>query len=138
MDQGKTYTGTKTLKTWPMARGEYNAYRGWAAPEGEDQSTAGYLVEYTDGGAANDSRHAGYISWSPADVFNRAYKVADTFQDRVRNERADLADNVIKLSAFLQTHQFAQLTDTQREDLLEQHTAMMRYVNILDKRIAAF
>jgi len=71
------YTGTKTvLGTGPMTRGEYNTYRGWAVPEGEDQSVGGYLVEYTDGGKANDSRHAGYISWSPADVFEKAYRLA--------------------------------------------------------------
>lgn len=57
-----------------MTRGEYNDYRGWQYPEGEDQTVVGYLVEYEDGGKANDSRHAGYISWSPADVFERAYK----------------------------------------------------------------
>lgn len=70
----KRYTGTKTLAATPMTRGEYNAYRGWTAPEGEPQDVAGYLVEYEDGGKANDSRHAGYISWSPADVFERTYR----------------------------------------------------------------
>lgn len=36
-----------------------------------------YLVEYLDGGRANDSRHAGYISWSPKDVFERAYRTTE-------------------------------------------------------------
>jgi hypothetical protein len=71
---GVRYSGTKTLIAWPMTRGQYNAYRTWTPPEGKDQTTAGYLVEYADGGPANDSRHAGYISWSPADVFERTYK----------------------------------------------------------------
>lgn len=75
---GVRYSGTKTLTAWPMTRGQYNSYRTWTPPEGEDQTTAGYLVEYADGGAANDSRHAGYISWSPADVFERSYKVVQT------------------------------------------------------------
>ena len=57
-----------------MTRGEYNEYRGWATPEGEDPQDAGYLVEYQDGGKANDSRHTGYISWSPKDVFERSYQ----------------------------------------------------------------
>lgn len=70
----KLYEGTKRLHAQPMTRGEYNAYRGWQMPEGEDPADAGYLVEYQDGGKANDSRHAGYISWSPADVFERSYK----------------------------------------------------------------
>lgn len=69
-----TYIGTKLIHAQPMTRGEYNTYRGWTAPEGEDQSADGYLVEYLDGGLANDARHKGYISWSPADVFDRAYR----------------------------------------------------------------
>jgi hypothetical protein len=70
----KTYIGTKIINATPMSRGEYNAYRGWTPPEGEDQSVDGYLVEYTDGGKANDSRHAGYISWSPKEQFDNAYR----------------------------------------------------------------
>lgn len=68
------YEGTKRLYATPMTRGEYNAYRGWESPAGENPADSGYLVEYQDGGKANDSRHAGYISWSPADVFERTYK----------------------------------------------------------------
>jgi hypothetical protein len=75
-EHGAAYTGTKTVLASGMNRGEYNAYRGWEAPEGEDQHVNGYLVEYTDGGKANDSRHVGYISWSPADVFEKAYRLA--------------------------------------------------------------
>lgn len=68
------YEGTKRLYATPMTRGEYNAYRGWENPAGENPEDGGYLVEYQDGGKANDSRHARYISWSPADVFERTYK----------------------------------------------------------------
>lgn len=68
------YEGTKRLHATPMTRGEYNAYRGWENPVGENPADCGYLVEYQDGGKANDSRHAGYISWSPVDVFERTYK----------------------------------------------------------------
>lgn len=70
----KLYEGTKRLRAHPMTRGDYNAYRGWTMPEGENPTDAGYLVEYEDGGASNDQRHRGYISWSPADVFERTYK----------------------------------------------------------------
>jgi hypothetical protein len=62
------------LTAQPMTRGEYNAYRGWEAPAGEEQATEGYLVEYQDGGKANDERHKGYISWSPKDVFEKSYR----------------------------------------------------------------
>ena len=67
------FIGTKTIKARPMVRGEYNAYRGWSLPVDEHGADEGYLVEYTDGGKPNDARHAGYISWSPKDVFERTY-----------------------------------------------------------------
>lgn len=63
------YIGTKTLRARPMTRGEYNNYRGWAIPANEDPNEGGYLVEYED-----DGRHQGYISWSPSDVFEKAYR----------------------------------------------------------------
>ena len=68
------YTGTKDILAKPMNRADYNAYRGWELPADEDGADDGFLVEYIDGGRANDSRHGGYISWSPADVFARAYR----------------------------------------------------------------
>lgn len=70
----KRFIGTKLLTAKPMTRGEYNEYRGWAPPDKEDQTVPGYLVEYLDGGGANDVRHTGYISWSPKDVFDAAYR----------------------------------------------------------------
>ena len=69
----KTYVGTKRVMARPMSRGEYNEYRGCKTPENESPDDNGYLVEYTDGGGPNDERHAGCISWSPKDVFDRAY-----------------------------------------------------------------
>lgn len=67
------YQGCKSVLARPMTRGEYNTYRGWQLPPDESPDDAGYLVEYVDGGKANDLRHDGYISWSPKDVFDRAY-----------------------------------------------------------------
>ena len=70
----KLYEGTTQLRAKPMTRGEYIEYRNWDILESDDPADAGYLVEYEDGGRANDPRHAGYISWSPADAFERTYK----------------------------------------------------------------
>ena len=70
----KTYEGTKRVHARPMTRGEYNAYRGWEVPADENPADDGYLVEYLDGGKSNHPNHAGYISWSPKDVFERSYK----------------------------------------------------------------
>jgi hypothetical protein len=71
------YYGTKRLRAVPMTRGEYNEYRGWTLPADEDPNDEGYLVEYIDGGKANHPDHAGYISWSPKDVFEAAYQPTD-------------------------------------------------------------
>ena len=70
----KTYIGTKKILATPMNRKEYNDYRGWEVPEDENPDDEGYLVEYVDGGKSNHPDHAGYISWSPKDVFERAYR----------------------------------------------------------------
>ena len=100
----KLYEGTKRLHATPMNRGDYNAYRGWQVPADENPADEGYLVEYVDGGKPNDSRHAGYISWSPKDVFERSYKpvlaelpVVDPGQDSLEREiqaKADKAPRV--------------------------------------------
>lgn len=73
----KQFIGVKLIHAKPMTRTEYNAYRGWELPADENGSDAGFLVEYLDGGKANTPDHAGYVSWSPEDVFNRAYKPTD-------------------------------------------------------------
>lgn len=68
------YIGTKIINAKPMNRLAYNQFRGWELPADEDGSDDGYLVEYTDGGKANVAGYTGYVSWSPKDVFERAYR----------------------------------------------------------------
>ncbi|WP_408592047.1 DUF2829 domain-containing protein [Paracoccus marcusii] len=68
------HIGTKLIDARPMTRQAYNDYRGWPLPADENGADEGYLVEYLDGGQANHPDHAGYISWSPADVFDKAYR----------------------------------------------------------------
>lgn len=75
---GTVYEGTKQLTAWPMTRDKYCRYRGWVLPLEEEADTPGYLVEYADGGKPNDRRHESYISWSPADVFERTYKAVNS------------------------------------------------------------
>lgn len=79
----QVFIGTKRVMAFPMTRLEYNAYRGWELPANEDGSDAGYLVEYADGGKPNDHRHLGYISWSPKEQFDNAYRPTNrmTFGD---------------------------------------------------------
>lgn len=135
----KFYEGTKRIYAEPMTRGEYNTYRGWETPADEDPTDPGYLVEYTDGGKPNDSRHAGYISWSPADVFERAYKqVMLPHEQRVVDEKAELDERREKLAIFYSTPIFHGLPEAEQSRLLSQGVAMRTYSEILGERIAAF
>ncbi len=70
------FIGIKQLKASPMTRAEYNNYRGWDLPADENGADEGYLVEYADGlnNTKNHANHDGYISWSPKEVFEMAYR----------------------------------------------------------------
>lgn len=70
------YIGTKVINATPMTRLAYNQFRGWDLPADENGDDEGFLVEYVDGGKANTKQYAGYVSWSPKDVFERAYRPA--------------------------------------------------------------
>lgn len=71
----QTYVGVKAVKATPMTRGDYNKYRQWTIPNGEDQDAEGYLVEYLDGiGPPNVVGHAGYVTWTPKAPFEAAYR----------------------------------------------------------------
>ena len=70
----QTYIGTKLIHAEPMTRQAYNDFRGWTLPADEDGTDEGYLVEYLDGGKSNTTTHAGYVSWSPKEQFDNAYR----------------------------------------------------------------
>lgn len=71
------FIGTKIIAALAMTRLAYNGYRGWVLPADENGSDEGYLVEYLDGGKPNHPDHSGYISWSPKEQFDKAYRTAD-------------------------------------------------------------
>ena len=79
------YIGNKIINATPMTRLAYNEFRGWELPTNENGDDPGYLVEYIDGGQANTTTHAGYVSWSPQEVFERAYRPTTdmTFGDAI-------------------------------------------------------
>lgn len=61
------YIGAKLIEAKPMNLGDYNKFKGWTIPEDEDPKREGYLVKYSDD----------YISWSPKEVFEKAYLKVD-------------------------------------------------------------
>lgn len=130
------YIGTKVINAVPMTRLEYNQLRGWQLPEDENGADEGFLVEYVDGGKANHPGFTGYISWSPKDVFERAYKLAETHIDRMLIESAELKEKCQKLFYFLSSDKFKELSDLEQGMLVTQHAHMQQYRMILDARIA--
>jgi len=136
----KIYTGTKTINATPMNRADYNILRGWALPADEDGVDEGYLVEYTDGGKANHPNFAGYISWSPKDVFERAYHlVRASHEQRVIDEKTELDKKLSALRRFnMSSPVFPTLDTVEQNRLVRQEVAMSVYSSILEERIGAF
>jgi len=62
------YFGVKLIEAEPMKLGAYNIFKGWTIPEDEDPLKEGYKVKYSDN----------YISWSPKDTFEEAYRAIDS------------------------------------------------------------
>lgn len=90
----KKYIGTKQIEAEPMTMGE--AYeRGLLqvgrVPDAEYAKRMGYHVKYADG----------YESWSPAEPFEEAYKLADTSLDRMQIEAEEVNGRYVKLAAFI-------------------------------------
>lgn len=134
-----THVGTKVIHATMMNRARYNALRGWSVPADENPLDEGYLVQYADGGALNVPGFTGYVSWSPKDVFERAYgdgykAPAETFYDRLVKEVSDLRDKVEKLRAYIDSGKAAQLPIHDYNDLREQLSHMVAYLLVLEKR----
>lgn len=125
----KKYIGTKEIQAEPMTMGE--AYRrgllhAGRVPSESEKSKEGYYVRYENG----------YESWSPADVFEKAYKVADTFLDRLRIERDELHDRYVKAKNYLSSPLAEkQLTPREKGSLAAQVEFMRQYLLCVEERI---
>ena len=125
----KKYIGTKQIEAEPMTMGE--AYRrgllhAGRVPSESEKSKAGYYVKYDNG----------YESWSPADVFEKAYKLADTFLDRLRIERDELHDRYVKAKNYLSSPLAEkQLTPREKGSLAAQVEFMRQYLLCVEERI---
>lgn len=125
----KTYIGTKTVKAEPMVLGEFiNTYNRdpYANQHGSHPDTEeGYCVQYEDG----------YISWSPKAVFEKAYRVSETFIDRMEIELDNLSEKCDKLNKFIDENlKFQELSAPEQELMTAQLSAMFTYAKILEIR----
>ena len=127
----KKYIETKQIEAEPMTLGDFVQETG-RNPYGKDienhkETEKGYRVKYEDG----------YESWSPAKAFEKSYKCADTFLDRLHIEMKDLYDRLDKLVAFIDSGKMDEVvTDNYQKFLLRlQQVVMGNYVKTLECRI---
>ncbi|QWY83778.1 hypothetical protein [Rhizobium phage RHph_X3_15] len=134
------YVGTKVVNAKPMNRLEYCHFRGWQVPADENPLDEGYLIEYTDREENMIEGFKGYVSWSPKDVFERAYTAGgvskpETFLDRLQREYDDLTQKTGKLSSFIGSEAFFKVPYEQRVLLIAQKKAMTEYETVLENRL---
>ena len=123
----KKYLGTKLVTAKPMTREEAEANLGkFIKPAKQEYSGEGYLVRYEDG----------YQSWSPKEVFDKAYKPADNFLDRLIIERDEVQQRLSSLTSALMQEDFQEKVGSKQYYWMqEQRNAMEIYVEVLNKRI---
>jgi hypothetical protein len=131
------YQSKKIVLAKPMTRRMYNLYRGWDLPLDEEGNDEGYLVEYPDSNKANHSEHKCYISWSPKEVFDKGNNLIGSYADRLINERAELSENISKLSKFTEGKRLASVSADSWELLGKQLQVMLMFETVLTQRIEA-
>lgn len=129
----KKYIGTKQVEAEPMTMGEAykrNLLQTGRVPNDSEKDNPGFYVRYQDG----------YESWSPAETFNKAYKLADTPLDRMIIEHQELMDKINKLKEFIFRLNFdikerEKITSEMQTLLDMQYRVMIEYSLILKERI---
>lgn len=82
---------------------------------------AEYLTKVRRPYLAITSNTDGYESWSPAEPFEKAYRCAETFLDRLKIEHKELFDRFEKCAVFVDSERF-------REVLKDDYSAFLLYV----------
>lgn len=129
----KQYKGTKTVKAEPMNE-SVAVEKGFArANKDGHEWRSGYHVQYTNPDGST------YDSWSPKDVFEKSYQVAEDFKDRLIIEFKELKERFNKLDAFLDEKDYDKVVEicgpAQTALMFSQYHAMRHYYDILRTRI---
>ncbi|QQV88617.1 hypothetical protein [Kosakonia phage Kc237] len=109
------YVGEKIVLAWPEAK------------DGKE----GYAVKYEDG----------YVSWSPREVFDKAYISLghighlQPHQQRVVAELAQLNEKIAKLEAFTAREDFEKIAGDEALILAYQLKYMKHYAEALGERV---
>ena len=123
----KKYIGTKLIEAEPMTMREADKNCLIAVGERlskEEQSIEGYHTKYDDG----------VESWLPKDVFEKAYKLAETPLDRMRIESDELRKRFSGLASFIESEKFKELDSVTQGMLKVQYRMMCNYWQILNQR----
>lgn len=129
----KKYIGTKEVMAAPMD--EATAVAKGFARKNEDNHEwrSGYHVQYTNPDGST------YDSWSPKEVFEKSYQIAEDFKDRLNIELKELEDRFYKLNGFLNEYDYDKIVEkcgpAQTALMFSQYHAMRHYYDILRTRI---
>ena len=128
MNKMKKYIGTKEVSATPAWQIDGTIYpKDGVVPRSMNRKD-GYKVVYEDG----------YESWSPKDVFEKAYKPSDTVLDRLKIERNELRERIEKLEDFI-GQDFSEAKEKvgslQAALLVCQRSYMIDYLDVLQTRI---
>lgn len=121
----RQFTGTKTVKAGVVSRKAAEHLLGRKIND-KTLDEPGYLIEYPDG----------YKSWSPAKAFEDAYKISETYLDRMKIEEEDLKKRYLAGRGFTFSQKFRDLSEIERKMLLTQLNEMEAYLYTLGKRIS--
>ncbi len=120
----KTYIGTKTIKAEPAIRVDGKVYLLSESYPKTLNAEHGYKVVYGDG----------YESFSPKDVFEKAYRLAETPLDRLDIERKELDAKCYALFDFIIKKNFDELPTLDQVLLKTQLNHMSAYLDVLNYR----
>ena len=128
MNKMKKYIGTKEVSATPAWQIDGTVYpKDGVVPRSMNRKD-GYKVVYEDG----------YESWSPKDVFEKAYKPSDTVLDRLKIECNELRERIEKLEDFI-GQDFSEAKEKvgslQSALLVCQRSYMVDYLDVLQTRI---
>ena len=125
----KKYIGTKEIMAEPM--NECIAVeKGFARPNTDNHEwRSGYHVQYINPDGST------YDSWSPKSVFEKAYRIAETFIDRLHIERDELRMRLNKARDFFNSPKFNELTLEEQKVFERQLDLMKDYLDVLHERI---
>lgn len=126
----KKYIGTKEVSATPAWQIDGTIYpKDGVVPRSMNRKD-GYKVVYEDG----------YESWSPKDVFEKAYKPSETVLDRLKIERDELKERIEKIEALLGNEINEGVKKAggvpQAALLIIQRSHMVNYLDVLETRIA--